>query len=133
MTMETVAVKIQTSYATLMTELNNCQHGDEVQVEYNTVRNFNLNDEITILADTIRNMSVNDIYEENNVEEKIADFFKNNIHGEYKNEVYKIRKKNDFVETNDAGFILFDSDNGIKSVYVRNIISVTIDNVKYVR
>ena len=128
-----IAEKTQVTYKELMTLLNAQVVGKEVAVEYNTVRNFNLDEEIKNLASDIKDMSVSDIYEGAHLENKIETFFKNNIHGERKNENYNIRKDNSHVEFNDAGFMLFDSAEGIRSVYVRNIISVTIDGVKYSR
>ena len=102
-------------------------------MEYYTVRNFNVDNEIKKLASLIKDMTVNDIYEGDKLENNIHKFYTNNIHGEYKNEIYRVRKQNDHVEYNNASFILFDGEDSIKSVYVRNIISFTIDGIKYTR
>jgi hypothetical protein len=132
--MKTLVEKTQVTYKELMSKLNAMNHGDEVHIEYNTVRNFNLNDEVNNLSDSIRSMSVKDVYEGDNLNEMITDFFNHNIHGEKKDETYRIRKdSNGEVEMNDAAFILFDSDTTIKSVYVRNIISVVINGTRYTR
>ena len=128
-----VADKVNSTYKEIMNALNETSHGQAVQVEYHTVRNFTLDGEIKNLSDQIKNMSVTDIYNGDSLYEKIKDFFTNNIHGKYKNETYYVRKQNEEVEMNDASFILFDSEKGIRSVYVRNIISITINGVKYSR
>lgn len=131
--MYTIAEKTQVTYKELMNILNSQEAGKEVNIEYNTVRNFNLNDEIDNLVDKIQSMSVKDIFSGDELKTNVKEFFNNNIHGEKKNETYRIRKDNSHVEFNDAGFMLFDSENGIRSVYVRNIISITIDGIKYTR
>lgn len=128
-----IAEKSQVTYKELMKVLNSQEAGKEVQIEYNTVRNFNLEDEIKRLASDIKDMTVSDIYEGDTLENQIRTFFNNNIHGERKNETYRIRKDDSHVEYSNAGFILFDGDDSVKSVWVRNIISVTIDGIKYIR
>ena len=77
---------------------------------------------------------VEDIYEGNRLKNEIKSFYSSNIKGEYKEEVYSVRKIDNKLEFNDASFLLFDNSNGnIKSVYVRNIIEITINGVQYVR
>lgn len=129
-----IATKEKATYKQIIEALEECNHGDFVSIKYNTVRNFDLNDEINNLSNRIKSMSVEDIYEGNKLKNEIKSFYSSNIKGEYKKEVYSVRKKDNKLEFNDASFLLFeDSNSNIKSVYIRNIIEITINGVQYVR
>lgn len=130
-----IVEKQNATYKEIMDSLSNCNNGEEIQIKYDTVRNFNLSEEIANLASKIKEMTVNQIYKGHQLEEKIEEFFNNNIKGEAKEETYYVRiDKDNKVEFSNSSFILFNDINGdIKSVYVRNIKEIEIDGINYIR
>jgi hypothetical protein len=130
-----IVEKQNATYKEIMEALNSCANDEEVRVKYNTVRNFDLNEKIEELASNIKEMTVNQIYRGDDLENKIKDFYNNNIKGEYKDETYYVRKFPDgSLEFSNSSFILFnDVEGNVKSVYVRNIKEIEINGVNYIR
>ena len=82
-------------------------------------------------TDKIQTMTVYEIY--NELEEVLGSFFDSSIKEEIRQDDYKIRLKDNDLETNEYGYILFDSLEGVKSVLPKNIISVIINGTLYER
>lgn len=129
-----IATKENATYNDIIEALKGAKDGDMVYLDYHTVINSELDSSIEKVCKDIRSMSVEELntYELNN---KITDFYFDNIKGENKKVTYFVHKdaKNE-LEFTSASYLLFkDVDGNYKSVYIRNINSIIVSGIEFVR
>ena len=84
-------------------------------------------------AEEIRSMSASELMDET-LEETLCELYTKAKTTNVREEEYNVlRDPNGALAINEAGYILFKTNIEIKSVLPLNIISVTVDGIKYVR
>jgi len=103
--------------------------GTQVDVEYNKIPSQkNLSDIVDTMYSDVEKLSVKEL-----INGDVLPILRSNIKkikGDYKSETYYTTEE----FRNSSGYLLFTNDEGgYKSVDIRNVISLTVNGVKYVR
>lgn len=126
------AIKGNVTRKKIMKHLNKCDQGELIKICYRTVRPADIATKLTIEATKLTKMSLADLANVSKMSVVLAEAALK-LHSDARCEFYQVRKKNEKVETNDSGYMLFDSDDGIKSILLTNITSIVIRGVKLER
>ena len=117
------------THAQIFESISTTRVGTEVQVEYNKIPSQkNLTDIVDKMYADVEKLSVKEL-----INGDVLPILKNNIKkikGDYKSETYYTTAEC----RNPSGYLLFtNGEGGYKSVNIGNVISFTINGVKYVR